>query len=273
MWGAFMVKRIWSSWKVSSAVCVGSLSVLLALKFVNGEIEYSSNNRGKVPDSPVHHYLSGCAAELLVTWWHSAAPLFTLVCAFFWVGLYLTRCGVMLKTALFLLTVCHLGEAAAQLLLIGSEDQLLSFTATVVVLACLVTGALMRVKLKQGLSVIFFISLVRTLSLISLNKVRAGCRPYLAYLVGVLGFLLARYADQLLPSQGQHEGGCTSLAGAKEHIPVFKRRRRSSSVISSDMANSQSSSSRSHRRTSLPCIQRDQVRTFSIVSILLAQSC
>ncbi|KAK1169268.1 cGMP-inhibited 3',5'-cyclic phosphodiesterase A-like isoform X1 [Acipenser oxyrinchus oxyrinchus] len=258
MWGALMLKRIWSSWKVSSAVCVGCLSVLLALKFVNGEIEYSSNNRGKVPDSPVHRSLSGCAAELLVAWWHSAAPLFSLVCAFFWVGLYLTRCGVMLKTALFLLTVCHLGEAAAQLLLFGSEDQLLSFTATLVVLACLATGALMRVKLKQGLSVIVFISLVRTLSLISLNKVRDGCRPYLAYLVGVLGFLLARYADQLLPSPGQHEEGCTSLTGAKEHIPVFKRRRRSSSVISSDMASSQSSSSRSHRRTSLPCIQRDQ---------------
>ncbi|XP_036374385.1 cGMP-inhibited 3',5'-cyclic phosphodiesterase A-like [Megalops cyprinoides] len=267
-WVKTIFTKIWSSKGLSSAVCVGSLSVFLALvvKFVDWEIEHnrsssssssssSSNNRRS--GSPIH-FTSSCAGELLLTWWHLVSPVFTLVCAFFWVGLYLIRCGVLIKTALFLLTACHLGEAAAQSLLRGADDQLLSFTATVVVLACLASGALMVVKLKQGISVIVFISIVRTISLISLNKVRASWRPYLGYVVGVLGILLARYADKLLPNQGIHQEGCTSVTGSKEEIPVFKRRRRSSSVISSDMAHSQSNS-KSHRRTSLPCIQRDQM--------------
>ncbi|XP_075945421.1 cGMP-inhibited 3',5'-cyclic phosphodiesterase 3A-like isoform X2 [Anarhichas minor] len=116
----------------------------------------------------------------------------------------------------------------------------------------------MVARLNQGISVVVFISLVRTVSLFSLHKVRATWRPYVAYLVGVLGILLARYADKLLPNQGRHKEGCTPVTGAREEIPVFKRRRRSSSVIASDMAHSQSNS-KSHRRTSLPCIQRDQM--------------
>ncbi|KAJ8002608.1 hypothetical protein DPEC_G00160660, partial [Dallia pectoralis] len=97
---------------------------------------------------------------------------------------------------------------------------------------------------------------------VSLHRVRATWRPYAAYLLGVLGVLLARYADCLLPNQGIQGEGCTpSVTGAKRgdnETPVFKRRRRSSSVISSDMAHNQSNS-KSHRRTSLPCIQRDQM--------------
>ncbi|XP_029992297.1 cGMP-inhibited 3',5'-cyclic phosphodiesterase A isoform X4 [Sphaeramia orbicularis] len=201
----------------------------------------------------------GCAAELLQTCWSVVSPLFTLVCAFFWVGVYLIRCGVLIQTALSLLTVCHLGEAAAWCLLDGTDEQLLSVTtAAVVVLICVATGALMVARLNQGISVILFISIVRTISLFSLHKVRATWRPYVAYLVGVLGILLARYADKLLPNQGRHKEGCTPVTGAREEIPVFKRRRRSSSVIASDMAHSQSNS-KSHRRTSLPCIQRDQM--------------
>uniref|UniRef100_A0A667ZB40 Phosphodiesterase n=1 Tax=Myripristis murdjan TaxID=586833 RepID=A0A667ZB40_9TELE len=246
-WVRRTLTKIWSSQRLRCAVCVGSLSVFLAL------LSYSA--------SPIH-FVSGCAAELLQTCWSVVSPVFTLVCAFFWVGLYLIRCGVLIQTALFLLTLCHLGEAAAWSLLDGTDEQLFSFTtAAVVVLVCLATGALMVARLNQGISVIVFISIVRTISLFSLHKVRATWRPYVAYLVGVLGILLARYADKLLPNQGRHKEGCTPVTGAREEIPVFKRRRRSSSVIASDMAHSQSNS-KSHRRTSLPCIQRDQVGAF-----------
>ncbi|XP_015207618.1 cGMP-inhibited 3',5'-cyclic phosphodiesterase 3A isoform X2 [Lepisosteus oculatus] len=272
-WVGLMMTKIWNSKRLSSALCVGSLSVFLALvvKFVNGELEHNSRSSGgggssrgsrdSQTGSPVHS-ASGCAVDQLQSWGHLVSHLFTLVCAFFWVGLYLMRCGVPLKTALFLLTVWHLGEAAAQCLLL-SADELLSFTAAVVTLALLAGGALMLVRLKRGISVVIFISLVRTISLLSLNKVRASWRPYLAYLVGVLGILLARYADRLLPNQGTHKEGCTSVTGAKEEIPVFKRRRRSSSVISSDMAHGQPSGNKTHRRTSLPCIQRDQFLSHS----------
>jgi len=271
-WVRLMFTKVWSSQRLRSAVCVGSLSVFLALlvKCSDWRAEASSSssadNRLSHSSSPLH-LVSGCAAELLQTCWSVVSPLFTLVCAFFWVGVYFIRCGALIQTALSLLTVCHLGEAAAWSLLDGTDEQLFSFsTAAVVVLVCVATGSLMVARLNQGISVVVFISLVRTISLFSLHKVRATWRPYVAYLVGVLGILLARYADKLLPNQGRHKEGCTPVTGAREEIPVFKRRRRSSSVIASDMAHSQSNS-KSHRRTSLPCIQRDQVRSFCPIQL------
>uniref|UniRef100_A0A4W5M3I2 Phosphodiesterase n=1 Tax=Hucho hucho TaxID=62062 RepID=A0A4W5M3I2_9TELE len=257
--------EIWSSRRLSSAVCVGSVSVILALlvRLVDWDVEKqscSSNSENNGESGSLVHFVVRCVVELLLNVWYLVSPVFTLVCAFFWVGLYLIRCGVLIRTAVFLLAVCHLGEAAAQSLLHGAEDQLLSFTATVVVLSCLAGGALMVVRLGQGVSVIVFISIIRTVSLISLNKVRASWRPYLAYLVGVLGVLLARYADRLLTDSGPLGAVCSYVTAGKEEniIPVFKRRRRSSSVVSSDMAHSHSNS-KSHRRTSLPCIPREQM--------------
>uniref|UniRef100_A0A8C7ICU8 Phosphodiesterase n=1 Tax=Oncorhynchus kisutch TaxID=8019 RepID=A0A8C7ICU8_ONCKI len=273
-YGSCMVRlvfKIWSSQRLRRVVCVGSLSVFLALvvKLADWRTELSSsgNSNSRLHSSSSVHFVSGYAGELLLTLWHLISPVFTLVCAFFWVGLYLIRCGVLIQTALFLLTLCHLGETAAWALVHGGtwtdEQQPFSFStsAAAVVLACLATGTLMVARLKHGISVIVFVSVVRTISLISLHKVRATWRPYVAYLVGVLGILLARYADSLLPNQGIPREGCTpSVTGAREgdETPVFKRRRRSSSVISTDMAHSQSNS-KSHRRTSLPCIQRDQM--------------
>ncbi|XP_034001944.1 cGMP-inhibited 3',5'-cyclic phosphodiesterase A-like isoform X1 [Trematomus bernacchii] len=262
-WVRLMFTKIWSSQRLRSAVCVGSLSVFLALlvKCADWKAEASSSSADNTlsrSSSPLH-FVSGCAAELLQTCWSVVSPLFTLVCAFFWVGVYLIRCGVLIQSALSFLTLCHLGESAAWSLVYGTDEQLFSFTtAAVVVLVCVATGALMVARLNQGISLIFFISFVRTISLFSLQKVRSTWRPYVAYLVGVLGILLARYADKLLPNQGRHKEGCTPVTGAREEIPVFKRRRRSSSVIASEMAHSQSNS-KSHRRTSLPCIQRDQM--------------
>ncbi|XP_017261623.1 cGMP-inhibited 3',5'-cyclic phosphodiesterase A isoform X2 [Kryptolebias marmoratus] len=268
-WPGLMFTKIWSSQSLWSAVCVGSLCLSLAAllrcsewRAAEASSSSSSSSRAEhtlsLSSSPLH-FVSGCAAELLQTCWSALSPLFTLVCAFFWVGVYLIRCGALIQTVLSLLTLCHLGEVAARSLLDGTDEQLLSANAAaVVVLACVAAGALMVARLNRGTSVIVFISLVRTVSLLSLHRVRAAWRPYVAYLLGVLGILLARYADRLLPKQGTREEGCTPVTGAREVIPVFKRRRRSSSVIASDMAHSQSNS-KSHRRTSLPCIQRDQI--------------
>ncbi|XP_056603522.1 cGMP-inhibited 3',5'-cyclic phosphodiesterase 3A isoform X2 [Triplophysa dalaica] len=240
-----LIWSVWSCRSLSSALCVGSVSVFLALLVQSADW-----------DAERTHAHSGSPALYLLTLvefvWQLVSPIFTLVCAFFWVGLYLLRCGVLIRTAVFLLTVCHLGEAAAQSLL--DAQQLYSFTATaLVLLACLASGALMVVRLGQGISVLVFISIIRTVSLLSLQKVRASWRPYLAYLLGVLGVLLARYADRLLPDQG-----ASHREGSRGDIPVFKRRRRSSSVVLSDMAQHGQSRGKSHRRTSLPCLQREQ---------------
>lgn len=258
----------WTCRGVSSAVCVASVSVILALllRLVDWDAgsSSSSSSNGNSSDSGSRlHFAAGCAVKLLLTACYSVSPVFTLVCAFFWVGLYLIRCGVRVRSAFFLLAVCHLGEAAAQSLLRGgSEEQLLSLPATLVVLGCLGSGALLVVRLGQGVSILVFISVIRAVSLVSLSRVRASWRPYLAYLLGLLGVLLARYADRLLPASGTSGTGCCgSVTGAKEEdIPVFKRRRRSSSIAASEMMAHSQSNSKSHRRTSLPCIPRDQVR-------------
>ncbi|XP_047450473.1 cGMP-inhibited 3',5'-cyclic phosphodiesterase A-like [Mugil cephalus] len=256
----------WTCRGVSSAVCVASISVILALllRLVDwdaGSSSSSSSNGNSSGSGSSLHFAAGCAVELLLTACHCVSPVFTLVCAFFWVGLYLIRCGVLIRTAVFLLAVCHLGEAAAQSLLCGAEDQLLSFPATLVVLGCLGSGALLAVRLGQGVSILVFISVIRAVSLVSLSRIRASWRPYLAYLLGLLGVLLARYADRLLPASGTSGTGCCgSVTGAKEEdIPVFKRRRRSSSIAASEMMAHSQSNSKSHRRTSLPCIPRDQI--------------
>ncbi|XP_065129425.1 cGMP-inhibited 3',5'-cyclic phosphodiesterase 3A isoform X2 [Paramisgurnus dabryanus] len=240
---------IWSAWScrsLSSALCVGSVSVFLAL--LAQSADWDAERAHAHPGSPALYLVT-----LLELAWQLLSPIFTLVCAFFWVGVYLLRGGVLVRTAVLLLTVCHLGEAAAHSLL--DARQLYSFTATaLVLLACLAGGALMVVRLGQGISVLVFISIIRTLSLLSLQKVRASWRPYLAYLLGVLGVLLARYADRLLPDQG-----ASHREGSRGDIPVFKRRRRSSSVVSSDMDQHGQSRGKSHRRTSLPCLQREQM--------------
>lgn len=258
--------KLWSSQRLLGALCAGSLSLFLALLVKCAE-RAAEASRLRHSSSPLH-FVSSCATELLETCWAALSPLLTLLCAFFWIGVYSIRGGVLVQTALSLLTLCYLGEAAARSLLDGTDEQLFSSTtAAAVVLFCVATGALMVARLNQGISVIVFISLVRTVSLFSLHKVRAAWRPYVAYLVGVLGILLARYADKVLPNQGRHKEGCTPVTGVREEIPVFKRRRRSSSVIASDMAHSQSNS-KSHRRTSLPCIQRDQVRSLCPIRLL-----
>ncbi|CAG6004126.1 unnamed protein product [Menidia menidia] len=249
--------------RVPSAVCVASVSVILALllRLVDWDAGSSSSSGRSGNSGSRLHLAADCAAELLLTACHCVSPVFTLACAFFWVWLCLIRCGVLVRSAVFLLALCHLGEAAAQSLLRGAEEQLLSLTATLVVLGCLGSGALLVVRLGQGVSILVSVSVIRAASLVSLGRVRAGWRPYLAYLLGLLGVLLARYADRLLPASGTGGTGCCgSVTGAKEEdIPVFKRRRRSSSVAASEMMAQAQSNSKSHRRTSLPCIPRDQL--------------
>ncbi|KAF3692844.1 cGMP-inhibited 3',5'-cyclic phosphodiesterase A [Channa argus] len=258
----------WTCRGVSSAVCVASVSVTLALllRLVDWDAGSSSSSSGNSSSSGSPFHLAvGCAVDCLFTACYCVSPVFTLVCAFFWVGLYLIRCGLFIRTALCLLALCHLGEAAAQCLL--REDQLLSPTATLVVLGCLGSGALLVVRLGQGVSIVVLISVIRPASLASLSVVRASWRPHLAYLLGLLGVLLARYVDRLLPaSRTSKTGCCGSVTGAKEDdIPVYKRRRRSSSIAASEMMAHSQSNSKSHRRTSLPCIPRDQSSGTSVV--------
>lgn len=270
-WGDLVLQPLRRSRKLSSALCAGSLSFLLALlvRLVRGEIgcdleqskeaaaeeeeEAAPGAEGGVFPGPRGGAPGGGAP--LSSWLQPTALLFSLLCAFFWMGLYLLRAGVRLPLAVALLGACCGGEALVQIGLGVGEDHLLSLPAAGVVLSCLAAATWLVLRLRLGVLMIALTSAVRTVSLISLERFKVAWRPYLAYLVGVLGILLARYVEQILP---QSAGAATreQPAGTKEDIPVLKRRRRSSSVVSGEMSGC---SSKSHRRTSLPCIPREQV--------------
>ncbi|XP_036615412.1 cGMP-inhibited 3',5'-cyclic phosphodiesterase A [Trichosurus vulpecula] len=287
-WGDVVLNKLQSSRKLSSALCAGSLSFLLAVvvRLVRGEISCDLEESQEEAEAAAAAAAAAAAEEeaaaaaaaaeggvlnlprggpLSEGWQLSAglqpaALLFGFLCAFFWMGLYLLRSGVRLPLALVLLAACCGGEAIVHIGLGVREDHLLSLPATGVVLSCLAAATWLVLKLRQGVLMIFLISAVRTASLISLERVKVAWRPYLAYSAGLVGLLLARYPEKILPqlreAAGREDFGTQLVAGTKEEVSVFKRRRRSSSMISAEMSGC---GSKSHRRTSLPCIPREQL--------------
>ncbi|XP_032973486.1 cGMP-inhibited 3',5'-cyclic phosphodiesterase 3A isoform X2 [Rhinolophus ferrumequinum] len=275
-WGDVFLQPLRRSRKLSSALCAGSLSFLLALlvRLVRGEIggdlkqskeaaaeeeeEAAPGAEGGVFPGPRGGAPGGGAQ--LSPWLQPSALLFSLLCAFFWMGLYLLRAGVRLPLAVALLAACCVGEALVQIGLGVGDDHLLSLPAAGVVLSCLAAATWLVLRLRLGVLMIALTSAVRTVSLISLERFKVAWRPYLAYLAGVLGILLARYVEQILPQSAgaatREHFGSQLIAGTKEDTPVFKKRRRSSSVVSAEMSGC---SSKTHRRTSLPCIPREQL--------------
>lgn len=270
-WGDLVLRPLGCSRKLSSALCAGSLSFLLALlvRLARGEISpeparwEAAEEAAPGAEGGVVPGLRGGApggGAPLSPWLQPSALLFSLVCAFFWMGLCLLRAGVRLPLAVALLAACCGGEALVQIGLGVGEDHLLSLPAAGVVLSCLAAATWLVLRLRLGVLMIAWTSAVRTVSLISLERFKVAWRPYLAYLAGVLGLLLARYVEQILPQSAgaapREHFGSQLIAGTREDTPVFKRRRRSSSVVSAEMSGC---SSKSHRRTSLPCIPREQV--------------
>lgn len=243
-------RETWRRRKLSSALCAGSLSVLLALvvRLVRGE-------RGRELAA------EGGAGPRGWGWLPPGAVPLGLAAAFFGAGRYLLRGGVRPRTAALLLAACCGGEAVAQTALAAGEDHLLSLAATGVVLSCLAAVTWLVLKLRQGVLMLAVTSAARTTSLVALERVPASWRPYLAYLLGLLGILLAGYADRLWPPRRAAPLAEPPAArAAADEAPVLRRRRRSSSMISPEMSGGGGgSSSKTHRRTSLPCIPREQV--------------
>ncbi|GAB0177136.1 cGMP-inhibited 3',5'-cyclic phosphodiesterase A [Grus japonensis] len=252
-------RETWRRRKLSSALCAGSLSVLLALvvRLVRGE-------RGRDLAA------EGGAGPRGWGWLPPGAVLLGLAGAFFGAGRYLLRGGVRPRTAALLLAACCGGEAVAQTALAAGEDHLLSLAATGVVLSCLAAVTWLVLKLRQGVLMLAVTSAARTTSLVALERVPASWRPYLAYLLGLLGILLAGYADRLWPPRRAAPLAEPPAAPpAADEAPVLRRRRRSSSMISPEMSGG-GGSSKTHRRTSLPCIPREQQVDDTLLASLYA---
>nr|XP_034982973.1 cGMP-inhibited 3',5'-cyclic phosphodiesterase A isoform X1 [Zootoca vivipara] len=267
--------KVWTCCKLSCALGAGSLALLLALgtRLVRsaGEEEAEEGGGGEAAEGDG-------APDPGASWppIPGSALCCLLLAAYFWLGWALLRAGVRLRTAALLVGACCVGEALAQLALAPGEERLLSLTATGVVLGCLAGGTWLALRLRHGVLMIALTSALRIASLASLESIRAPWRPYLAYLLALLGILGAGYARHALRrrraagkqeeaeeeeegTEGAEGAGCGAAAAArpaKEEVPVFKRRRRSSSMISAEMAGC---GNKSHRRTSLPCIPREQI--------------
>ncbi|XP_055990558.1 cGMP-inhibited 3',5'-cyclic phosphodiesterase 3A [Sorex fumeus] len=176
-------------------------------------------------------------------------------------GCCLQRAGVRLPRAGALLAAGCAGEALAQLALGVGDARSPSLPAAGVALGCLAAATWLVPRLRPRDLMVAATSAVRTVALVSLERFKVAWRPHLARWAGALGLLLARYLERILPqcsgAAPRERSGSPRDAGAREESPVvLKRRRRSSSVVSAEMSGC---GGKSHRRTSLPCIPREQL--------------
>ncbi|XP_070610427.1 cGMP-inhibited 3',5'-cyclic phosphodiesterase 3A isoform X2 [Erythrolamprus reginae] len=199
-----------------------------------------------------------------------------LLAAYFWLGLELLRAGLRLRTALVLLAVCCCGGEA----LVGwapGEGRWLAVWGL-----CSLAGWawLLLPRFRPAVLLLALTSLPRLAALGFSEGVLAPWGPaHLPYLLGLLGILLAgcaRRASSGRPSgkreeeeeeesrpgaEGTEAAAAAAAARLAKDAAGLKRRRRSSSVISAEMAGC---GGKSHRRTSLPCIPREQSSGTSI---------
>ncbi|XP_033104806.1 cGMP-inhibited 3',5'-cyclic phosphodiesterase A-like [Anneissia japonica] len=188
------------------------------------------------------------------------APMFSIVCAFYWLSFYFRKAWT--STSVYLLFLgCNIGEIVGQLLFgTDADDSVLStwLVATVLVFACLASTT-SSLKNTSSVFVLFFLSIMRFLSISTLGSLPQWFRPFIAYLCGILGCILAKYMEtrmrQNISVQFAHD----------EKIPVICRRRTSS------QSSTASIHSQRTRRTSLPAlIPKSQVSN-SVVDVAVMQ--
>jgi len=192
-------------------------------------------------------------------------PMFAIVCAFYWLSLYLRKTWSATSVYLFF-CACFLGETLAQIISglwhVGTYDSASTGAASdsdvgyfsqplalfIVLLSICTASIFSSLETSHSAIVISLVSFSRFLLCSSIGVLPYGFRPYLAYFCGLGGIFVSKYMETLLKPQINnfmtHDG----------KIPVIKRRRSSSSTAHAFSAH------RSTRRTSLPAlIPKNQV--------------
>lgn len=217
-------------------------------------------------------FLFGRLCALLV-------PMFSILCAFYWLALYFRR--TWSNTSVYLLfSSCFVGEIFAQVffrdwgesavgggsasgIIISSSSSSTSSvvddvaavnhaTQPLVIVCVLLSISLASVfsslDTTHSATVILLVSFTRFLACSMLTDLPISLRTHLGYACGFAGILVARYMETVLKPPIQH------FVTHDGKIPVIKRRRSSSSSTHTFSAH------RSTRRTSLPAlIQKSQV--------------
>ena len=191
-------------------------------------------------------------------------PMFTILCAFYWLSLYLRK--TWSNTSVYLLFCsCYLGETLAQAFLRdwstpipaaaaseathGAASVTQPLIIVVVLLAISIASVFSSLETIHSAFTILLVSFTRFLACTSLVDLPPGIRPYVAYTCSFAGILVAKYMETVLKPPIQN------FMTQDGKIPVIKRRRSSSTSAHAF------SMHRSARRTSLPAlIQKSQVR-------------
>ncbi|XP_052244847.1 cGMP-inhibited 3',5'-cyclic phosphodiesterase 3A-like isoform X2 [Dreissena polymorpha] len=184
-------------------------------------------------------------------------PVFAIVCAFYWMALYLRK-SWSITSVYLLFSACFLGETLGQILYglsgtvvtqdadtydnAGSGNQarpLVLFVFHVCIFAASMFSSLETI---HSAIVISLVSFSRFLMCSTLGVIPYGFRPYVGYFCGLVGFIVSKYMETVLKPPINnfmtHDG----------KIPVIRRRRSSSSTAHTFSAH------RSTRRTSLPAL-------------------
>ena len=177
-------------------------------------------------------------------------PIFSIICGFYWVALYLRKCWG--NTSIYVLfSLCFVGEFFGQCLCEKNSNYI---TQPILVCCVLVFASIASVfstlETAQSTCVIVFVSFTRFLACMTLSDLPQLLRPYVAYSSGIVGVIAAKYMETAFRPP------ITNFMTQDGKIPVIKRRRSSSSSMHGFSAH------RSGRRTSLPAlIQKNQVLT------------
>ena len=186
-------------------------------------------------------------------------PMFTIVCAFYWLSLYLRK--TWSTTSVYLLfCACFSGETLAQIFVskwgTGTEESIEGSHVTqqplvlfIVLLAICAASLFSSLETTHSAFVICLVSFSRFLTCSTIADLPFGIRPFIGYTCGLAGFVVSKYMETVLKPPINnfmtHDG----------KIPVIRRRRSSSSGTHAFQTH------RSARRTSLPAlIPKFQVR-------------
>ncbi|VDI23638.1 cGMP-inhibited 3',5'-cyclic phosphodiesterase A [Mytilus galloprovincialis] len=239
-----------------------------------GLSNYSSNQLGAVyslgfviTSLLLYHVLRCDIGSLFQRFCGVLVPVFTVICAYYWLSLYLRK--TWNTTSVYLLfSSCFLGETVAQIILgtLSDSQNASSFVTQplivfIVLLSICISSVFSSLETQHSAAVISLVSFTRFLACSTLTDIPQCLRPYVAYICGLTGVIISKYMETILKPP------ISNFMTSEGKIPVIKRRRSSTSTSHAFAPH------KNTRRTSLPAlIPKSQSSSASFESALLGEA-
>lgn len=220
-----------------------------------GLSNYSSNQLGAVyslgfviTSLLLYHVLRCDIGSLFQRFCGVLVPVFTVICAYYWLSLYLRK--TWNTTSVYLLfSSCFLGETVAQIILgtLSDSQNASSFVTQplivfIVLLSICISSVFSSLETQHSAAVISLVSFTRFLACSTLTDIPQCLRPYVAYICGLTGVIISKYMETILKPP------ISNFMTSEGKIPVIKRRRSSTSTSHAFAPH------KNTRRTSLPAL-------------------